>query len=307
MKILVTGGAGFIGSHIVDLLIKSSIEVIIIDNLTTGMSCNLNPEAKFYQEDILGDRFGEILKAEKPDIVIHHAAQVQVRKSLEEPLFDCQQNISASVRLIELCKQHFVKKIIYASTGGAAYGEPHYLPVDEEHPLRPLSPYGLSKHTVERYLDIAAFNHGLDYTVLRYSNVYGPRQNPHGEAGVIAIFLEIMMSGNRPTIFGDGSSTRDYVYVEDVARANLVVLNAGNRKTYNVSTGVQTSLKELYGNLVTGIGVSLDPIYASSRQEEVHKIALAYNKIKNELGWEPLTSLEDGLRKTIKSYLSKQK
>ena len=272
MKILVTSGAGVIGSHIADGLLEAGHEVIIVDNLTTGCRGNLNPHGTFYNMNLLDPELDEIFEREQPDIVNHHAAQVDVRKALADPLFDAQQNIIASIRLIELCRKNEVKKVIFASTGGAVYGEPVYLPADENHPIRPLSPYGISKHTVELYLDSALVNFGLDYTVLRYANVYGPRQNPHGEAGVIAIFTETMLKGNRPTIFGDGSSTRDYVFVEDVVQANLLALEAGDGQIYNIGTGHQTNLNELFSELKTAIGVEMDPIYAPSRPGEIDKI-----------------------------------
>ena len=304
MKILVTGGAGFIGSHIVDSLLAAEHEVVVVDNLATGYRRNLNPDATFYEMSILDPHLAEVFDQEKPDIVNHHAAQNDVRKGVVDPLFDAQQNIIASIRLIELCREHSVKKIIYASTGGAAYGEPVYLPTDEEHPIRPLSPYGVSKHTVEHYLELASLNYGLNYTVLRYANVYGPRQDPHGEAGVIAIFSEMMLAGNRPTFFGDGSSTRDYVFVEDVVRANLLAMGGGAGQIYNVGTSRQTSLNELFSKLKAAHGIEIAPIYAPTRLGEVEKIALGNDKIKRDLGWVPRHTLEEGLAKTVGYYRS---
>ena len=196
MKILVTGGAGFIGSNVVDRLVEEGHDVVVVDNLITGHRRNLHPRATFYEMDILDPKLTEVLELENPEVVSHHAAQIDVRKALANPCFDAEQNILGSVHLIERCLQTGVKKIIYASTGGAAYGEPEYLPADENHPVRPISPYGISKHTVEHYLDLAATIHGLRYTILRYANVYGPRQDPHGEAGVIAIFTQCMLKGD---------------------------------------------------------------------------------------------------------------
>ena len=304
MKILVTGGAGFIGSHVVNGLLEARHEVVVVDNLTTGHPHNLHPDAAFYEMNILDSQLADVFDQEKPDIVNHHAAQIDVRKAVADPLFDAQQNIIGSIHLIEHCREHGVQKIVYASTGGAIYGEPVYLPADEEHPIRPLSPYGISKHTVEHYLDLASLNFGLNYTVLRYANVYGPRQDPHGEAGVVAIFSESLFRGDQPTIFGDGSSTRDYVFVEDVVEANLLAMEGGTGQIYNVGTGSETDLNELVIKLKTAIGAEIDTIYAPPRLGEVDKIALANDKIKRDLGWEPAHSLEEGFVKTAQYYRS---
>ncbi len=304
MKILVTGGAGFIGSHIVDRLLEAGHEVAVVDNLMTGNRCNLNPNATFYKIDLLDVKLAEVFDREKPEIVNHHAAQVDVRKAVANPFFDAQQNIMASLHLIELCRKNRVKKIIFASTGGAVYGEPLYLPVDENHSIRPLSPYGISKHTVERYLDFASVTFGLNYTVLRYANVYGPRQDAHGEAGVISIFATEMLNRKRPTIFGDGSSTRDYIFVEDVVHANLLALEAGNQQIYNVGTGRQTSLNDLFNGLKRVAGIEMEAIYAPARLGEVDRIALTNDKIKRDLGWMPSHHLEEGLEKTVRYYRS---
>ena len=304
MKILVTGGAGFIGSHVVNGLLEARHEVVVVDNLTTGHRHNLHPDATFYEMNILDSQLADVFDQEKPDIVNHHAAQIDVRKAVADPLFDAQQNIIGSIHLIEHCREHGVQKIVYASTGGAIYGEPVYLPADEEHPIRPLSPYGISKHTVEHYLDLASLNFGLNYTVLRYANVYGPRQDPHGEAGVVGIFSESLFRGDQPTIFGDGSSTRDYVFVEDVVEANLVAMEGGAGQIYNVGTGSETDLNELFIKLKTAIGAEIDAIYAPPRLGEVDKIALTNDKIKRDLGWEPAHSLEEGFVKTAQYYRS---
>ena len=304
MKILVTGGAGFIGSHVVNGLLEARHEVVVVDNLTTGHPHNLHPDAAFYEMNILDSQLADVFDQEKPDIVNHHAAQIDVRKAVADPLFDAQQNIIGSIHLIEHCREHGVQKIVYASTGGAIYGEQVYLPADEEHPIRPLSPYGISKHTVEHYLDLASLNFGLNYTVLRYANVYGPRQDPHGEAGVVAIFSESLFRGDQPTIFGDGSSTRDYVFVEDVVEANLLAMEGGTGQIYNVGTGSETDLNELVIKLKTAIGAEIDTIYAPPRLGEVDKIALANDKIKRDLGWAPAHSLEEGFVKTAQYYRS---
>ena len=307
MKILVTGGAGFIGSHLVNRLIQLGHEVVVVDNLATGCRHNLNPRARFYEASLLDSSLDEIFRREKPDIVNHHAAQNDVRRSSADLVFDAQHNIVGSIRLIQACIAHSVKKVIYASSGGTVYGEPTYLPVDEAHPIAPISPYGISKHTVEHYLFLAAASAGLNYTVLRYANIYGPRQHPHGGAGVVAIFAESMLRGVVPTIFGDGSSTRDYLFISDAVEANLLALTGGDREIYHVSTGKEISLNELFCQLKQIIGSSISckdilkmaPVYAERRSGEIHRIALSPARIQQDLGWKPQFSLQDGLAQTV--------
>ena len=307
MKILVTGGAGFIGSHLTDRLIQLGHEVVVVDNLSAGYRHNLNPRAKFYEASLLDSGLSEIFQRERPDIVNHHAAQNDVRKSNADPVFNAQHNIIGSIHLIQCCIEHRVQKVIYASSGGTVYGEPIYLPVDEAHPIAPISPYGISKHTVEHYLFLAYVNAGLNYTVLRYANIYGPRQHPYGGAGVVAIFAASMLKGTPPTIFGDGSSARDYLFVEDVIAANLLALTSGDREIYHVSTGQPTSLNDLFCQLKEIIGSSagckkiaeLVPVYADPRSGEIHRIALSPEKIQRDLGWTPQISLQDGLTQTV--------
>lgn len=299
-KVLVTGGAGFIGSHIVDRYIREGYTVALIDDLSTGFKENINSKAKFYPADICdATRMREIFQAEKPDYVNHHAAQIDVRKSVSDPYFDARTNIFGSMNLIIEAVRAGVEKFIYISSGGAVYGEPESLPVDETYPVNPMSPYGVSKHAVEHYLYLYSHNAGLKYTVLRYANVYGPRQNPHGEAGVVAIFTEKMLRGESPTIFGTGKQSRDYVYVEDVVQANMLCMESGSGGIYNLGTGQEASVIELFELLKKIIGFNKEPTYAAARTGEIERIALDAKKAIRELGWKPQHSLEEGLGKTV--------
>jgi UDP-glucose 4-epimerase len=305
-KVLVTGGAGFIGSHVADRYIREGYSVVVLDNLSTGFKENVNPEAKFYLADITDrKKVREILESEKPDYVNHHAAQMDVRKSVDDPVFDARTNILGSVNLMLESLQSGVAKFIYISTGGAVYGEPDSLPVDETYPVNPLSPYGVSKHTVEHYLYLFAHNAGFRYTVLRYANVYGPRQNPHGEAGVVAIFTEKMLGGETPTIFGAGTQTRDYVYVEDVVEASVLSIEKGDGGIYNLGTGQETSVIGLFESLKGILGFDGEPSFAPARTGEIERISLDAGKAARELGWKPGHTLEQGFQKTVTYYREK--
>ena len=305
-KILVTGGAGFIGSHIVDTYIKEGYHVVVVDDLSTGFKENINPEAKFYLADIKDrKKIKEIIENEKPDYVNHHAAQMDVRKSVEDPVFDAETNILGSINLLEESLQSGIEKFIYVSTGGAVYGEPESVPADETCPVNPIAPYGVSKHTVEHYLYLYSYNSGLRYTVLRYANVYGPRQNPHGEAGVIAIFTEKMLRGESPVIFGTGKQTRDYLYVEDAARANIRCIEKGDGGIYNLGTGRGTSVIELFDKLKEITGFEKEPSYTSARTGEIEHITLDAGKAARELGWKPENDIEQGFEKTVAYYRGK--
>jgi UDP-glucose 4-epimerase len=303
MKILVTGGAGFIGSHVVNAFIEDGHDVVIIDDLSTGRQSNLNPAAKFYQVDIRDPQVEEVFHDERPDVISHHAAQMDVRRSVADPLFDADVNILGSLKLIEYAKKYAIKKFIYISTGGAVYGEPEYLPCDENHPINPICQYGASKHTVEHYLYMYNVNYGLKYTVLRYPNVYGPRQDPHGEAGVVAIFCGKMLAGEQVTINGDGEQTRDYVYVGDCAKANVMVADE-NKATgiYNLGSGKGTSVNEIFAGLRDVIGYKLAPLYGPAKVGETRFIYLSAEKAARELGWIQTISLEEGLRKTVEYF-----
>src|SRR5574337_420443 len=248
MRVLVTGGAGFIGSHVVDALVKEGQDVVVVDNLSRGKREQVHPLARFYRVDIRERQaLEEVFRVERPEVVNHHAAQANLRRSMSEPSFDASVNIVGSLLLIELALAYKVRKFIDISSGGAVYGEPQRLPVDEIHPIRPASVYGVSKYAVEQYLRLFDGS-GLDYTILRYANVYGPRQNPEGEAGVVAIFSRQMLAGERPTIFGDGTKTRDYVYVDDVVRANLLAMaeKRTSGRSYNVGLGREVSDRQIF-------------------------------------------------------------
>ncbi len=299
MKILVTGGAGFIGSHVVDMMIDAGHDVVVVDNLSTGREKNLNPKARFYQVDIRDPELRYVFEKEKPEVVDHHAAQMNVRRSVADPLYDADVNIRGSVHLLELCREFQVRKIIYISSGGAVYGEPVYLPCDEEHPVRPLCPYGLTKYAFELYLYIYQQNYRIDYTVFRYPNVYGPRQDPLGEAGVIAIFTGQMLRGQPVTIYGSGEQVRDYVHVYDCARANLLALENGSGRVYNLGSGQGTTVNELFRRLKSITGYQDEPVYAPAKVGETFKIYLNAQRAKEELGWSQTISLEAGLIHTV--------
>jgi UDP-glucose 4-epimerase len=280
MKILVTGGAGFIASHVVDLYLAEGHEVVIVDNLSTGHRSNLNPKATFYECDIRDEGLRDVFAAEQPEVVNHHAAQADVRRSVAEPLYDADVNLMGSLNLIELARQFSVKKLIYISSGGAVYGEPQYLPCDEDHPINPLCPYGASKHFVEHYLYMYEQNFNLPYIVLRYPNVYGPRQDPHGEAGVIAIFIGQLLKGEPPTINGDGEQLRDYVYVADCA-------------------GQGTSVNQVFALLKTLTGSALEAVYGPAKLGETRHIYLEAEKARRVMGWEAQVEFMQGLRNTV--------
>ena len=300
MKVLVTGGAGFIGSHVVDLFIQAGHSVVVVDDLSTGHERNLNPKAGFYKMDIRDPRLVEVLAAEQLEVISHHAAQMDVRKSVADPLFDADVNIRGTLNLLEAARRAGVRKFIHISSGGTVYGEPRYLPCDEAHPINPLCPYGISKHTAEHYLYLYQALYGLDYTVFRYPNVYGPRQEPNGEAGVIAIFSGLMLHGRPVIIYGDGEQLRDYVYVTDCARANLLAAAPGSPNgIYNLGSGIGTSVNQLFASLKHITAYPLDASYAPPRPGEIYKIYLDSRLAQRGLGWVPSLSLAEGLQQTV--------
>ncbi|MBI2266769.1 MAG: NAD-dependent epimerase/dehydratase family protein [Armatimonadetes bacterium] len=302
MKILVTGGAGFIGSHVVDACLAAGHQVWVLDNLSSGHRENLNPGAEFVQMDILDSAVEQVFKRERFNLVSHHAAQIDVRKSVADPAFDARVNVLGGLGILSLCARYGVRKVIYASTGGAIYGIPRELPAGEDHPIRPLAAYGVSKHCLEHYIELFSDLYGLEYTILRYANVYGPRQDPHGEAGVVAIFIGRILSGTVPAIYGDGEQTRDYVYVADVARANLLALDGGNSQVLNIGTGVETSVNELYRKILRRIPTPLEPRYSPPRDGEVSRISLGCEKASRLLGWSPEVPLDKGLAQTVEYF-----
>lgn len=300
MKIIVTGGAGFIGSNIVDGYLKLGHHVTVIDNLSTGLKKNLNPKAKFYKADIRNlSKMHEIFRKEKPVIVNHHAAVAEVVKSLRDPMPTLESNVNGMVNVLLASGSTNVKKVIFSSTGGAIYGKPAKIPADERTPTEPLSPYGLSKLLGEQCVKYYARTYNFEYLIFRYPNVYGPKQNPLGEAGVVAIFAGLMMAGKRPTIFGDGTKTRDYVYVEDIVRANVIALNKGKNEILNLGWGKEISDQTVYDTLAKNLSFSKPPRYKPFRSGEVHRIALNATKAIEDISWQPKLTLEDGVRKYL--------
>jgi UDP-glucose 4-epimerase len=312
MKILVTGGAGFIGSHTVDALLAEKHRVFVVDNLSTGFRKNVNPKAVFQKADFADFKKVEVLlKKIKPDAIFHLAAQMDVRKSVEDPLFDAKNNILVSFNLIRLAQKYNVKKFVFSSTGGATYGDTDLRPTSETFREVPLSPYGIAKMTVDRFLEYCRLVHNFNYTSLRYANVYGPRQNPHGEAGVVAIFLNKMLANEQPTINGSGKQTRDYIFVKDVVRANLLALkNLRKTGVFNVGTGIETDVNKLFHAINENFQNRFKEAHGPAKQGEQMTSCLDFSKIKKEFGWTPKTKFADGIRKTydwfLKNKLRKQ-
>jgi len=305
MKILVTGGAGFIGSHVVDTYVRQNHDVLVVDDLSNGKKENLNPKARLYTLDIRDDKLEEVFAAEKPDVVNHHAARANLRESMVKPMLFADVNVLGSLHLLELSRKHGVKRFINISTGGAVYGDPEYLPADEKHPVSPLDPYGASKAAFEHYLPLYRTNYGLEFVVLRYANVYGPRQDPYGEAGVVAIFANEMLQREQPVINGSGEQERDFVYVSDVAQANLLALSKGDGGFYNIGTGVGTSINAIFSRLKTATNYSASDVHGPPKAGEVFKIYLNTDKARRELGWVPSIPLDEGLRRTVEYFQTK--
>ncbi|MDR3253741.1 MAG: SDR family NAD(P)-dependent oxidoreductase [Endomicrobium sp.] len=306
MKVLITGGAGFIGSNIGDALLKKGCEVIVLDNLSSGKKENINKKAKFYKADIFDKKAVQyVFKKEKPLIVIHNAAQTDVRKSVADPFFDAEVNILGSINILNSCVENKVAKIIFASSGGTIYGECNDSAPNEESIPKPLSPYGIAKNSVEGYIKFYSAVHRLDYTILRYGNVYGPRQDPCGEAGVVAIFISKILNNENITIFGNGKQMRDYIYVADVVNANLKALSKAKNQTLNISAGKPLSVKELV-KIMSGIsGYNKKIIYKPKREGELFKSFLNINKAEKILSWKPKFDIKQGIKETI-SYFKRR-
>ena len=306
MKILVTGGAGFIGSQVADAFIADGHDVYIIDNLSTGNEKNINHKAHFLKYDINSLDILKIFEKEKFDAVNHHAAQIDVRKSVNDPIFDASINILGTINLLQSCIKTGVKKFIFASTGGAIYGEQEYFPADENHPTKPVSPYGITKLTIEKYLFFYKNEYGLNYTILRYANVYGPRQNPLGEAGVVAIFTNKLIKNENPIINGNGNQTRDYVFVEDVVKANIINLNNNSSDIYNVGTGIETSVNEIFSKLNKISGGIAEEKHGPAAKGEQLRSVITSDKLYKKFDWKPSVKIDDGLKKTFNYFESKK-
>ena len=301
MRILVSGGAGFIGSHVVDAYIAAGHEVAVLDNFSTGRDSNVNQAAVVHRVDLRDQpEVNKAIAAFRPELVNHHAAQSEVPKSVADPANDAEINIVGGLNLLKACVDHGVRKVIFSSTGGALYGEPDVVPAGEDHPVRPLSPYGTGKFAFEQYLGTFRRTFGLDYTVLRYANIYGARQDYAAEEGrVIAIFAGRMLAGRPLTIDGTGEQSRDMLHVGDVAMANLAVLEKGSGGTFHISTGIAVTVNDLYRKLALLTDYRLKPNYGPSRKGDVYRIALDNERARRELGWEPRVNLEEGLSLTV--------
>ena len=302
MKVLVTGGAGFIGSHLVDRLILEGHDSVVVDNLVTGKRRNINRAARFYKMDVQSWRLERVFRNERPNVVMHLAAQMDVRKSVEDPMFDAQVNVLGTLNVLQQAVKHGVRKVIFSSSGGAIYGEQETYPAPETHVLKPLSPYGLSKLCGEQYLSYFQRVSGLQAVSLRYANVYGPRQDPEGEAGVVAIFIQKMLNNEQAVINGNGRQTRDFVFVDDVVEANLAMMGQETQGTYNVGTGVETSINDLFRILVQHTGSTCKEMHGPAKKGEQARSVIDCTKLRQEVSWEPKADLSEGLKKTVEYF-----
>ena len=300
--LIITGGAGFIGSHLADAFVAQGHDVHIMDDLSSGREENIPRGATFHRLDIRSPEATELIASSGADTLIHQAAQIDVRKSVDDPAFDAEVNVVGSFRLFEAARRGGVKQILFASTGGAIYGEQDRFPADEEHPTRPLSPYGAAKLAVERYLYFYHQTYGLDVACMRYANVYGERQNPHGEAGVVAIFLDRLLTGQQPRINGDGLQTRDYVHVSDVVKANLAVLGRPGFLIYNVGTGRETNVVELFRTLADALGDPIEAHHGPAKSGEQRRSVIDPGKLGSELGVDTPLSVQDGFQRTAQWF-----
>lgn len=305
MNILVTGGAGFIASHVVDAYVNAGHHVVVVDDLSSGSRDNLHPKAEFVHLDIRKKEISDVFRRTPFDVVNHHAAQMDVRRSVDDPQFDASVNVLGGLNVFEAARSAGVKKIIFSSTGGAIYGEQDEFPATEGHPMRPLSPYGITKLSTEKYLFYYKEVYGIEHVILRYANIYGPRQNPHGEAGVVAIFAKRMLEGGIPIINGDGKQTRDYVYVGDVVRANVLALTCKTSSIFNIGTGVETDVNHLFLTLREWLNPACPETHGPAKSGEQKRSVISSEKIKRELGWAPAVGLSEGLRLTAEFFKNK--
>jgi len=309
MKVLLTGGAGFIGSHVAEAFLQAGHEVVVLDNLSSGNRENLPAQARLYLLDLGSSEVEKVFAAERPDVVDHHAAQISVTVSARDPLLDARTNVLGMLNLLEACRRHPVKKLIFASTGGAIYGDTDRLPTPEDCPPQPLSPYGIHKWLGEQYLRYYAHQYGLSYTVLRYANVYGPRQNPDGEAGVVSIFIGRLRRGETPVIFAypgeDDGMVRDYVYVQDVARANLAAAERGEGQIINIGTGVPTTTGALYREVSRAFPGASEPRREAARPGDLARSLLDVRRAEKLLDWRPRVGLSEGLARTAEFFRSR--
>jgi UDP-glucose 4-epimerase len=308
MKILITGGAGFIASNVADAYIAAGHEVAVVDDLSSGKRENVNPRAKFYQLDIGDPKLAQVFAEFKPQLVNQHAAQISVPISVDDPLGDARTNVLGLLNVLTNCREHKVAKVIYVSSGGVVYGEPDHFPADETFPLQPASPYGIAKYAGELYLKFFAANCGLKYVALRYSNVYGPRQVPHGEAGVVSIFIQALLAQQAPTIFGDGKYVRDYVFVGDVVQANLLAVERGENVAVNIGTGKPSDTNEIYRLVREAMHSSFQAQSGPARRGDLRANYLDASLAGRVLGWKPQVSLPEGIAKTVQYFqdLAKQ-
>ncbi len=304
MNVLVTGGAGFIGSHVVDQFVREGHRVSVLDDLSTGQRKHVHREAVFYELTLGSTRVERVFKKERPVLIVHMAAQMNVRKSTEDPVFDAEVNVMGTIRLLELAVRYGARKVLFASSGGTVYGEQETFPASESHPTRPLSPYGISKLTCEYYLEYYRHAAGLNYVALRLANIYGPRQRPDGEAGVVAIFTQKMLTGEQPRINGNGFQTRDYVYVEDAVEAVRVGCFSEATGIFNVGTGRETTVNEIFTSLKTLTNAQCQEVHGPAKKGEQLRSVLDAGKLEKETDWTPAVSLSEGLEETVKFFSS---
>jgi UDP-glucose 4-epimerase len=306
LNTLVTGGAGFIGSNLADALIDDGHNVTMVDDLSTGRMENVSQKAEFHQLEISSPVIDKIFEKGKFDLVFHLAAQMDVRKSVKSPIFDAEINILGGINLLLASVKHGVKKFIFSSTGGAIYGEQDYFPADEKHPANPISPYGVSKLAFEKYLYYFLSEYKLPYIALRYANVYGPRQNEKGEAGVVAIFCSRLLEGEKAVVHGDGLQTRDFVFVDDVVKSNLLAMKYDQNGCFNVGTGLETDINTIFDKVKTATGSTQDRINGPGMPGEQRRSVISFELIKKEMGWSPSVSLDDGIQKTADYFKSRK-